>query len=202
MKNTHLLFGVLCLILGAFIVLSFSTSVIPTASTSQGIAYHSRVCIYENRWNSELQQYDGQKLIECDHNNLTVVGKNTIRDILGAFNPSATPGNFTFIGLGNSSAVWTVSDANLTLDNLYNITSGAGLNMSAGNYVVQTGVGNWSVYKTFTATTNNLKTNVTILANSTECCVLNYSMFAWKTFSDVTLQSGDQILVNWTIWVS
>lgn len=213
MEKKYLLIGIFGFILGILLLLSlFSLSTdlssIPVTQTIEGISYYSTVIVSTTgdfAGRTTPAHFGIDEIVPCKDdcsNNITNAGKNAIRDVLGAFNPSATPGNFTFIGLGNSSVVWTVSDANATLDNLYNLTSGAGLNISAGNYAVLTGSGNWTVSRTFTAATSNMKTNVTILTNSTESGILNYTMFAWRLFSDVTLQANDQLTVNWTVWIS
>ena len=58
------------------------------------------------------------------------------------------------------------------------------------------GTGNWSIYNEFTSTCDNVVTNVTRLRNT------NGDDFAGNTFTLVTLQTDDLLLINWTLSVS
>lgn len=134
------------------------------------------------------------------HNLAATSGLNALRDIIGG---NSTYGGFTFVALGNasnsSSATAPVAgDTVLSGEYLAN-----GLSRSAGTYGVLGGVGNWSVYKTFTSSgISGLTTNKTCLFN--QSAVAGATMLACVRFTDVTLDgtSSDTLLINWTNFVS
>ena len=73
----------------------------------------------------------------------------------------------------------------------------SGLDRTQGTYG-DNGVGNWSIWTTFTATADDLLTNKTGIFNASAVGTL----FAENTFTLATLQSSDQITINWTIFVT
>jgi len=181
MKNKYLIpIFVVLLVIGVFAIASFSNY--PRGENlGDSITYHSNVCIYKNG-----------ELIECSHNLLTDAGKNLIKTILG---DTGSGGPVQYIALCNATAGCSAPAAgDTTLDNEY---TSCGLSRTQGTYG-SLGTGNWSIAHTFTATCDNLETNMTGLFNQ----VSGGTLFAENTFTSVTLQTDDQLLVNWTIWVS
>lgn len=170
-----------------FSVQSFAPAMGSDISDSDSIKYHSSVCTAVVRADGTYEPNG------CSSNTLTTAGKNLIKNAL-AF--GGTVGNVTYIGLCNASGPGCNASSadNTILDDEY---AAGGLSRGGGNYASQ-GTGNWSVYKTFTATANNLLTNKTGLFNNSAADTL----FAENTFTLVTLQTNDQLTINWTIWVS
>lgn len=149
---------------------------------SSPINYQAYVCVSKNG-----------KVIGCDHNTLFNVGAEDIEQILGVgVNYSA----FNYIYLCNATAGCGTPSAGETED--YNQYSAGGLTGGAGTYS-SNGNGNWTISKTFTATADSLETNVTKLGNSTGTAG---TYLAGNSFTLTTLQTNDQLTINWTIWVS
>ncbi|MBI2449436.1 hypothetical protein HYV49_04015 [Candidatus Pacearchaeota archaeon] len=149
---------------------------------SSGINYRAYVCIYKN---GELQ--------ECSHNLLYNAGKNITRDLLGG-GSSGTIRNITLCNAsaGTTSCAAPIADASESFVE-YN---GCGLTSATGTYnTINSNDGNWSIVATFTSSCDNRITNVTRLKNATG------GLFASNTFTSVTLQTNDQLTVNWTISV-
>jgi hypothetical protein len=173
----------------ALVVLTINFSKIPMGrtGTSEGVKYHGEVCV-------DVIRASGEKIdLGCRHNVFTDLGKNITRDILGNRGVSQVD----YIGLCNATAgcpapavTWT------SLPNEY--TSG-GLARAQGTYgITQTSPGNWTISKTFTATIDNLETNVTGLFNGTA----TNALFAANSFTKVTLLANDQLTITWYIWVT
>ncbi|MFH0929132.1 MAG: hypothetical protein V1818_02120 [Candidatus Aenigmatarchaeota archaeon] len=149
------------------------------ASQNQGLEYNSMVCIYKNG-----------EMIECSENALTDAGKNAIKDLLGSGTAGAA---FNYIALGNGSTPGAGST------NLAQEIGEASLGRALGTFN-SVGTGNWSITKTFTASGAVGFINTTALFNAT--FPTNNTMFAYNTFTNVSLQNADQINVTWTIWVT
>lgn len=149
---------------------------------TEGIKYNSDVCVYKNN-----------VLVEpCDHNVVTTAGLNAIKDYIGQGSGGAA---FDYIALCNATAGCTAEDAaDTTLDNEY---AAGGLSRAQGAYT-SNGDGNWTYSKTFTATADNLLTNSTGIFNASS----TGTMLAEKTFTLVTLQTNDQVTINWTTWAT
>lgn len=167
----------------------FAFSMMPSSSTSSGdgIMYNSNVCT------SVLRASDGtQESLGCSHNLVTDAGLNAVRDILGQ---GTQFGAFDYIGLCNATAACAAPAAgDTTLENEF---GSAGLSRAQGTYGTL-GTGNWSIYKTFTATADSLETNKTGIFNQSS----GGTLLAENTFTLVTLQTNDQLTVNWTIYVT
>jgi hypothetical protein len=180
-------------LLGAF---AFSNYVKSTEQNVAKFIYKSDVCIsttgdFEGRKTSPFQ---GEfEIVECGNNpNLvTNAGLNAIRDTIGqGTNFSA----FESIGLCNATAgCGSPAAGDTTLENEF---TSCGLSRAAGTYGTL-GTGNWSIFNTFTATCDNRITNKTGIFNHTS----SGTLFAENTFTLVTLQTNDQLTVNWTIQV-
>lgn len=190
MKRTKqfMMFGIVGL-LAVFTILSAGMIQTDVSSgdsiSSDSINYHSSVCKYVTRSDGTVDD------IGCSHNLLTNAGKEAIQASL-----SGEPGPiFNYIALCDASTGCGAPAAGDTT--LENEIAGSGLQRAKGS-VGDLGVGNWSVAKTFTAATNNMLTNKTGLFNDPSAGTL----LAENTFTLVTLQTGDQLTINWTISVS
>jgi hypothetical protein len=158
---------------------------------SEGIGYHSSVCTY-------IVREDGQMVDNgCSHNLLTNAGANAIRD---ALTTDATTVSFSYIGLCNASFGGDCNGTNIADESLYHeFPAGAnGLNRTNEATFLPLGIGNWSYSRTFVAGEDNMVTNKTGIFNATS----GGTMLAVNTFTTSTLQTGDQITVNWSIWVA
>lgn len=182
MKRAVLILPIfLALIVGLF---TFTLSNNPSSqnSFSQGINYESEVCIFKNN-----------NLVECKHNVLYTDGGEAIKENIGN---GVDNGPFLNISLCNSSTAG-VSCGGVTAgqSESYNLFSAGGLTQKEGTYF-SNGNGNWTVSATFTATASSLTTNVTKLSNRTG------SNLSGASFTAVTLNTDDQITINWTLWVT
>lgn len=181
----------------ALVALVVSTgSVGLPAATGNVFQYNSVVC-------TELARADGTHYtVECSHNFLTPAGRNLIMDMVGggatvAQGVAATTSNASQIALCNitSGVVSQVSCyGNGTAQN-------GGLINASGTFFgnVAGTPGNWSITKTFTATTDGLTVNGTLLLNGSSTGAI---IFANNTFTQVTLNTNDQITIRWNISVS
>lgn len=136
--------------------------------------------------------------LECVKNLFVDQGKNFSAEVIsGVDYTSATPGTdfAKYISLSNDSSTpsssWTVLPGELNT---------AGLTR-AGGTCASNGVGNFSCWHTFTATATvsniqlaGLNWNGTPLANSL--------VAANQLSSSVNLESGDELIINWTVTIS
>lgn len=161
----------------------------PNPIKTQGIDYQGYVCVTHKNAEGKIISSD------CNHNILHFAGQNLTRDYL--VSPSAT-NNITTIALCNISGSTSANCGTPTAGASEAFTSYAscGLTNQSANYAILSPNGNVSVYTTFTSTCNNRMANVTRLQNASG------TPFASNTFTDVTLQTNDQLLINWTIMIS
>lgn len=153
-----------------------------SSTTSSSLNYEGYVCISKNG-----------ELIECSHNLLYSNGKNMTRDYLGAGSSGAIL-NISLCNATSGAGCGTPVAAGTETFSLY---TSCGLNSAQGTYgAIPNTPGNWSVAKTFTATCDSLEINSTRLTNTSG------AIFAGNTFSVVTLQTNDQLTINWTLMVS
>lgn len=180
------------MVMGMFVALLLSITLIlginngnSDDSIANSIDYRSSVCTSVER--------DGEIISkECSPNLITNDGKDAVRDILGQGSSTAA---FDYIALCNADTGCGAADAaSSTLENEY--TGGTGLGRAQGTFT-SLGTGNWSIVKTFKATADNQLTNKTGLFNATS----DGTLLAENTFSLVTLQTDDEVTINWTIWV-
>jgi hypothetical protein len=204
-KNNKILFAITPFILATLVflaVFTFSSPLMITdADTSNSeLNYGSNVCV-------DVERADGTKeRIGCKSNVVTNDGLNHIRKQLGQGQASTA---FVNIGLCNattppsapSPGCGPAAATNDELDNEWATSDGSGLGRAAGTWG-QNGaqVGNWSVWNTFTSSYDNRVTNKTGIWNSSTSTE-NHTLLAENTFTAVTLQTNDQLTVNWTIWV-
>jgi len=150
-------------------------------NVGDSITYHSNVCIYKNG-----------ELVDCNHNLLYDTGKNLIRTYLGDTGGSGD--EVDQMELCNSTA--GCGDPQADASESYTAYTSCGLSQTTGDYNALAQDGNWTISATFTSTCDNLETNMTRLKNTAG------TKFTGVRFTDVTLQTGDTLLINWTIWVS
>ena len=138
------------------------------------------VCIYKNG-----------ELVNCSHNLLYNAGRNMTRDM-----PGVGGGSILNISLLNASAAATIIEPNG--NESFTAYTSCGLNASGfGTYAtLQNAPGNWTVTKTFTSLCDNVNTTAARLVNATG------TIFAGSSFTLVTLQTNDQLTINWTLMVS
>lgn len=177
-------------ILGGFVFLSSSVDVpgrvVDNAieSVTEETSIFTRPCIIHIR--------DGEVLSEeCDHNVLFVTGQNMIRDLItdsGAA-AGALPTNIT---LCNANATGGCEEPVAAQSATFTPIQCCGLLSQAGTVAKVTNQnGNWTATKTFTATKDNIMTNVTMIGNTT-------TNLSAMSFTLVTLQTNDQLTVNVT----
>lgn len=187
MKKSLLItiFAILLVSVFAF-ALSLDNQPINENPNEVSIKYSSNVC-------RQVIRVDGSvEPVECNHNVLHNSGMNLIRDMLGDTGGASDEVDQIF--LCNASAGCGTPSAGAT--ELFIPFSGCGLTATTGDYSVRTGEGNWTMATTFTASCDDLVTNVTRLKNSAG---VNFSSVAFAT---TTLQSLDTILINWTLTAS
>lgn len=168
----------------SFVLLSSNSAV----SESDSLRYAATVC-------KQVVRADGiREPAECSHNVLYNTGRNITRDFLIGTSGTAIA-NITLCnattngGTGCGTPIAAASEA-------YNEYTSCGLHSNAVGTisVISAQPGNWTVYKTFTSTCNNMMINVTRLGN-------NSVYFAGNPFTLVTLQANDQLTVNWTVYL-
>lgn len=157
-----------------------------TPTTDENVKYKGNVCVTHTLADGTVA------MKECDHNILTDAGAEAIVNFIA----NGGGASFTNIGLCNATAGCNSASAtSTTLDNEY---SSSGLARSAGTTANPAGTGNLSIYNTFTASADGLTTNKTGLFNATT----GDTLLAENIFSLVTLNTNDQLTINWTIQVS
>lgn len=176
--------------LGLMLVVALSVFVITpglfqvaTPPVGEGISmtYHSAVCPYVTRADGTRED------LGCVHNVVTNGGKDMIREDLAA-GGSNKPTN---LSLGNGTAI---AAASTTIDREW---LDCGMVQKAATYGINSGNGNWSLWATWTSTCDGVIVNNTALYNAT-----TPKVFAGAGFTSTTLQTNDQITVNYTISIS
>lgn len=183
--NKKVLFSVLgiFLIFGMFMFLNQEQVI----DKNSNLIYKADVCSYVTRADGEINK------LGCSSNTLTNAGANLIKDYIAL---GSGGGAVNYIALCNATAGCGASAVgSTTLDNEF---ASGGLERASATYG-SNGVGNWSMWKTFTAGIDNMEVNKTGIFNASSTGTL----FAENTFTKLaTLQSSDQITINWTISVS
>ena len=189
-KKYYIVLPILALMVFSIVGISRNQEQNQVNSQDTLIRYSSNVC-------TSVLRADGNKEeLGCSSNLLTTAGKNLIKNYLG----TSQGDSVDYIALCNQTlgtASGGCSDpavGNTTLSSEY--TQG-GLARAQGTYLSNSD-GNWSITYTFTATDDALETNMTGLFNASS----DGTLFALNTFTDVTLQTNDQLSVNWTIGTS
>ena len=160
----------------------------PSSISDADLSYHSRVCVMKTF------AADGHsEIIQCDHNVLTNAGKNLTRDCLGIGGAAGCGTSAQYIAIENGTAPGA-TDTTLNLE-----LSICGFTRAAGTYALYPATaGNWSQAKTFTSTCDAVTVNTTGLFNASSSGV----EFAGNTFTSTTLQTNDQLTVNWTVFIT
>ena len=195
MKNKYLLpICVILFICSVFAIVSLVNNNLGGVSFKSPVNYHSDVCVYTtgNFEGRKTPAFSGIfELVNCDSNVLFNTGKDLIEDYLG--DSGGTGDEVDQIELCNatgSACETPTADGTAAFSPFID----GGLQKATGTYA-DLGTGNWSIQHTFTATADNLKTNVTRIGNTAG------TLFAANEFTSVTLQTNDQLTINWTIWV-
>ncbi len=181
------LFGII-LLGGMFAVTTLSE---PASSTpSSTINFNSRLCIGVVREDGTVEDGPG-----CQKNLLFDTGKNLTRQYL--FDVGGGTDEIDQIHLCNASTgggdcgTVTAAGAEGWLE-----YAAGGLTAATATYTNLSEAGNCSLYNEFTATENNMIVNATRLSNTAG------QNFSGANFTAVTLNSGDKLTINWTIWVT
>ncbi len=177
-----------------FLLSSFSFVTVEESNLgSSKIGYGSNVCT------SVLRADGTYENLGCSKNLAYDIGLDNARDCLGS---TACPGPFNTIELCNSTSgdLETSNCGAPQADNNEGfdayIDDGCGLSSLNGTYDAQANsAGNWTVFAVFTSLCDDQRTNATRISNATG------SLLAGNTFTSTTLQTDDQLTVNWTIFI-
>lgn len=133
---------------------------------------------------------------ERGHNVLYNTGKEAIEDYLADGGGGSDA--FDWIELCNASSATGCGVPAADKSEAYLALAECGLSEVAGTVGDNSGTvnGNWSIWYEFTSTCDNVKVNVTRLRNA------DGDDLAGNSFTLATLQNGDKLLVNWTVWVT
>lgn len=189
MKKTFIFGGVLILlsIFAIYLIVANVSTSIPSVQSGDSLHYAANVC-------KQVVRADGtREEAECSHNILYNTGRNITRDKLigtaGVAITNITLCNASTAGTGCATPVAAGNEAYTEF-----IECGLKSNSAGTASVLEDQPGNWTVWKTFTSTCNNMLVNVTRLGN-------NSVYFAGNSFTLVTLQTSDSLTVNWTIYL-
>lgn len=152
----------------------------------QSISYRGNVCVTHTNADGEVISS------ECDHNILFTDGAEAIEQYIG--NGTGGSDAFDWIALCDATNA-TCAEPTAGGAEAYTAYADSGLVSVAGSYA-SIGNGNWSISNTFTATADDLLANVTRLLNDDD------DKLAGNSFTLVTLQTNDQLTINWTIGVA
>jgi hypothetical protein len=178
MKYGMAVLSVLILAIAAVSIFSNGDGV----EVGQGLKWKTNVCAEVIRANGEVES------LGCKHNVLTDTGKLYAEQAL-----TGTATNISNLALGNTTAP-VAGDTQLA-----GIIVGCGLLNASSDYQNNIAAGgNWSIYHTWTSTCDAITVNTTGLYK----VGANMLMFAGTTFTSTTLQTNDQIKVNYTISIA
>jgi len=149
-------------------------------SIQQGINYKGYVTVHKNG-----------ELVHEGSNTLYETGMEAIEDYLA--DGSGGGDAFDWIQLCNATDGCGVPQADKS--EAFDALVGCGMDAVAGS-VGDNGVGNWSVWATFTSTCDDIETNMTRLRNDDD------DDLAGLHFPLVSLQESDVLQINWTVSVS
>ena len=164
-------------------VLEQELSQIINTNIEQKLAYHALVRVDHLRDGKVLSTHSSQNTLF-----------NTGAEMFENFAGDGTSGAVLNISLCNSTAGCETPSADASES--WNAFTSCGLSSIEGTKT-SNGNGNWSVNKLFTATCNDLSTNVTRIGN------LSGTNFAGNSFTIINnMQTNDQANITWTIWIS
>ncbi|AIC14278.1 phage tail fiber protein [Nitrososphaera viennensis] len=153
--------------------------------TTDGLTPHGYVVVSVTR--------DGQEIYHSeDHNLITNAGKDFIAQQIGASTGLASEGAH-YIALTTDGTAPAATDTTLASE----ITSG-GLARASGTYAHTSGTNTFTVSNTFTASATHTNVQKAGLFTASS----GGTMMAENTFTAVSLASGDQLTITWTITLS
>jgi len=152
-----------------------------------GVNYDANVCVTHTNAEGEIVSN------QCSHNVLYDTGAEFIEQLLG--NETASDAADVIV-LCNASAAASCETPNAGKTESFTNMTSCGLVATTGAYS-SNGNGNWSISKTFTSSCDSVITNVTRLKTNSSNTDL-----AGNNFTLVSLESSDQITINWTIGVT
>ena len=180
-------------------VILASTSLIPLLTffnpqpanqeVKQGLNYKGIMCAYYRHAGGEW------KLLGCQHNLLTDIGKEKIEDQLVSPEAASTGNQLKYIAVTNDSSQCASSSAT----NINEITT-SDLERAECTYT-DLGSGKWSCENTFHATQSHPGVKIAGYFWD-ETPGQDNTMFACANFTSVNLESGDSILIRWNISIS
>lgn len=151
--------------------------------TTDGMSPHGYVTVTVTR--------DGQEIYHNEqHNLITSAGKDFISTQIG--NNATGSNGANYIALTNTAITPAAGDTTLSGEIATN-----GLTRAQGAYAHTNGQNSYTVSKTFTATGSTAAQAAGLFTASSAG-----TMMAENTFSAVSLASGDQLTITWTITLS
>jgi len=171
----------LIMVVGIFAVYNFNPVPIPEG-TGGHIEYNSMVCISKN-----------DEVLQCSPNVLYNDGKDIVRDMLlgsGGATNNVTNMSLCNASVGSAGCEKPVAAATETFTyyDACGLTEAPGTTGALAN-------GNYSVWHQWTSSCDGRLVNATRLGNWSD-------NFAGLNFSLVTLDNGDKLTVNWTIYIT
>lgn len=179
--------------LALFLVLAVPGSALVSNTTTDNFPVHGYVTVSVTR--------DGQEIYHNeDHNAITTVGQDFIRNQIGATSGIATNGA-NFIALTTDTGAVNVADTALASE----ITTG-GLARSQGAFA-EVSTDQFTITETFTASATHTAVQKAGLFTAAVTGTPGAggddgTMVAENTFTSVSLASGDQLTITWTVTLS
>jgi len=188
------IFGVMLGMIGLYAVNSIAVVPENSVNSQTGLTWNGRACVQVERADGTLEP------TYCNHNLLYNSGANAIRDRLGSAGAGAMIDialcNATNLTGSRSPAAGDVLKSS-TLSSGCELIQTCGLANISGTYgVLGSGNGNMSIYNQFTSTCSGLNVNVTKLRNSSGTNI------AGLEFTQASLNNGDKITINWTVYIT
>ena len=175
--------GMFSVLVFAMFVVGINIGSVGNSEVGDGLNYGSLVEVSERKAGS-----DEWVVIAEKENTVVEDGFDMVMTSLGV----GTENNVDWLALGNGLGP---SGSDSALAGIY---ADSGLAIGVGAYNVNPAShGNWSISKTFTCTAADKTVNSTALYEED-----GTTLFAGTTFTPTTLQDGDSLKVNYTLWVS
>lgn len=185
-KKSVLMGAVPGVALAVFLVLAVPGSALVSNTTSESFPVHGYVTVSVLRDGQEIYHHE-------DHNLITDAGKDFIRQQIGETNSVNIGTNgANYIALSSNTASPAASDTTLAGE-----ITGGGLQRSQGAYA-EVSTNQFTITKTFTASATHTAVQKAGLFTASS----SGTMMAENTFTSVSLASGDQLTITWTITLS
>jgi hypothetical protein len=152
--------------------------------TTDSLSPHGYVTVSVTRDGQEIYRHE-------DHNLITNAGRDFISAQIGS--TSAATNGANYIALSTDTGEPAATDTTLASE----ITTG-GLARAQGDYSHTTGTNTYTITETFTASA----THTAVQKAGLFTAASSGTMMAENTFTPVTLASGDQLTITWTITLS